>query len=68
MLDDVKRPAPPPSEPRKGNPVNAEYERRAKEAIRAAMREGGVSVAELAERLRGIGYRLTSLAREGLTA
>lgn len=57
MLDHDK-PAPPRPTKRKANPVNVEYEDRAKAAIREAMRTKGVTINELTERLQAIGVEL----------
>ncbi|MFY0690764.1 MAG: GMP synthase [Paracoccaceae bacterium] len=59
MLDEGK-PIPPKPTPRKDNPINAEYEQKAQKMIRNAMRDGGVAVAELAERLNAIGVEISS--------
>lgn len=60
-MDDVegKRPAPPKPTARKGKPVNAEYEDRAKALLRHAMDERGVTIAELTERLARIGVEMS---------
>jgi len=59
MLDDQRPPLPPHSEPRKDRPLTKLYEERAKALIRAAMREKGVTVSELAQRLRSMGVEIS---------
>lgn len=59
MLDSPDRPAPPVNTVRKTLPVNQEYEDRAKACIRKAMREHGVTVEELAQRLSCLGIEIT---------
>lgn len=59
MLDQSKT-TPPTPEPRKGKAINKEYEDRAKELVRCAMRDQGVSVAELAQRLNNMGVEISS--------
>lgn len=56
----MNRAAPPMPTPRKGNPVNAEFEDRAKELVREAMRTQGVTVEQLTERLALIGVEMSS--------
>jgi len=54
-----KRPKPPTPEARKGRPINAEFEDRAKDLVREAMRDQGVTVKELHERLTAIGVDIS---------
>lgn len=56
----MNRPAPPKPTARKGSPVNAEFEDRAKDLVREAMRAKGVTVDQLTERLRSIGVEMSS--------
>lgn len=60
-MDDVdrKRPAPPKPTARKGKPLNAEYEDRAKAFLRHTMDEQGVTIADLTEGLARIGVRMS---------
>lgn len=59
MLDQGKA-APPVPEPRKDKAINREYEDRAKEVLRSAMKAQGVSVAELAAKLNALGVEISS--------
>lgn len=59
-LDTPKRAAPPKPSTRKDNPVNAEFERRAKELLRSAIDQRGVTIEELTERLAKIGVEMSS--------
>lgn len=59
MLDQ-DRPAPPRPVKRKDSPVNVAYEEKAKAALRDAMREHGVTINELTERLQAIGVDMSS--------
>lgn len=56
----MNRPAPPKPTARKGNPVNAEFEDKAKDLLRDAMKARGVTVDQLTERLKGIGVEMSS--------
>ncbi len=56
----MNRPAPPKPTARKGNPVNAEFEEKAKDMLRDAMKARGVTVDQLTERLRAIGVDMSS--------
>ena len=62
----AERPAPPKPKPRKAEPINAEYEDKAKALIREAMRYREVSLAELHKRLtdRGIAISEGGLANK----
>ncbi|MBB5724070.1 hypothetical protein FHS72_003720 [Loktanella ponticola] len=60
MIDKVQRPAPPKPVARKRNPVNAEYEDKAREMVREAMRAKGVTVDQLTTRLSLIGVDMSS--------
>lgn len=56
----TKRPNPPTPEARKDKPINAEFEDRAKDLLREAMRDQGVTVKELHERLTAIGVDISA--------
>ncbi len=60
MLDRAQRPAPPKPVARKASPVNAEYEDKAREMVREAMRSKGVTVDQLTARLALIGVDMSS--------
>ncbi len=53
------RPAPPAPTARKANPVNAEFEDRAKRLLRSAIDAKGVTVEQLTERLAAIGVDMS---------
>lgn len=55
----VERPAPPKPTTRKDKPVNAQFEDRAKEFLREAMRAQGVTIDQLTERLTAIGVDMS---------
>ena len=55
----TERPAPPKPTPRKERAINIEYEAKATALVRDAMRERGVSVAELHKRLTGMGVAIS---------
>jgi hypothetical protein len=59
VIGKVERRAPPKPTARKDNPVNAEFEDRAKEFLRDAMRRQGVSIEQLTERLVVIGVEMS---------
>ncbi|WP_430450101.1 DUF6471 domain-containing protein [Rhodophyticola sp.] len=59
-IDRAQRPAPPKPVARKASPVNAEYEDRARELVREAMRSKGVTVDQLTARLALIGVDMSS--------
>ncbi len=65
---------PPVATPRKDNPVNREYEERAKNLIKAEMKRRGLTYAGLADSLAAIGLEeserniANKLARGGFTA
>ena len=50
---------PPKPEARKDNPINTEYEDKAKALLRYAMAQKGIGVDQLAERLRGMGIEIS---------
>lgn len=62
MLDTTlaKRSLPPKSEARKDNPVNAEYEEKAKALLRYAMVQKGIGIEELAARLEKMGVQISA--------
>ena len=53
VYDDIHRSV--TMEPRKTNPVNVDYETRAKNLLKAELKRKGVTYAQLAEKLAGIG-------------
>lgn len=55
-----RSPPPPKAEARKDNPINAEYEDKAKALLRYAMAQKGIGVDELAERLTGMGVQISA--------
>lgn len=59
-IDKAQRPAPPKPVARKGSPVNIEYEDKAREMVRDAMRSKGVTVDQLTARLSAIGVDMSS--------
>ena len=54
-----KKPAPPKSTPRKDNPINAEYEDKAKALVKYAMSQRGVDYSGLAELLNAMGVEIS---------
>ena len=60
VIDRAQRPAPPTPIARKASPVNAEYEDKAREMVRDAMRAKGVTVDQLTARLALIGVDMSS--------
>ena len=48
----ARKSPPPKAEARKDNPVNAEFEEKAKALLRYAMAQKGIGIEELATRLR----------------
>lgn len=59
-----KRSKPPKPEARKDNPINAEYEGRAKQLLKYAMSQRNVDYAGLAERLDGLGVGISAKGLE----
>ncbi len=59
-IDRTQRPAPPKPVARKASPVNAEYEDKAREMVREAMRSKGMTVDQLTARLALIGVDMSS--------
>ncbi len=59
-IDRAQRPAPPKPVARKASPVNVEYEDKAREMVRDAMRSKGVTVDQLTARLSAIGVDMSS--------
>jgi len=59
-IDKAQRPAPPKPVARKASPVNVEYEDKAREMVRDAMRAKGVTVDQLTARLSAIGVDMSS--------
>ena len=59
-IDKVQRSVPPKPVARKASPVNIEYEDKAREMVRDAMRSKGVTVDQLTERLKAIGVDMSS--------
>lgn len=60
VIDKAQRPAPPKPVARKASPVNVEYEDKAREMVREAMRSKGVTVDQLTARLSAIGVDMSS--------
>lgn len=56
----ARRSLPPKPEARKDLPINSEYEEKAKALLRYAMAQRGVSVEELAVRLRAMGVEISA--------
>ena len=56
----TERPAPPKPTPRKERAINVEYEAKATALVRDAMRERGVSVADLHKRLVDMGVDISA--------
>ena len=56
----MDRPSPPVPTARKDNPINSEYEDRAKELLREAIKARGVTIDELTHRLAKIGVEMSS--------
>ncbi len=54
------RSLPPKPEARKDNPVNTEYEEKAKALLRYAMVQKGIGVEELAARLHAMGIQISA--------
>ena len=59
MIDRTHRPAPPTPTARKDDPINVDFEERAKRLLREAMDAKGLTVAELTDRLKGIGVTMS---------
>ena len=59
-----KRSKPPKPEARKDNPINAEYESRAKSFLKNAMVQRGVDYAGLTEKLSGLGVEISAKGLE----
>ncbi|MDD9739768.1 DUF6471 domain-containing protein [Marinovum sp. SP66] len=59
VIDETTRPAPPTPTARKGNPLNAEFEEKAKRFLRDAMAQKGVTYDQLTERLASIGVDMS---------
>jgi hypothetical protein len=62
MLDTAlaKRSLPPKAEARKDNPVNAEFEEKAKALLRYAMVQKGIGIDELAALLEKMGVQISA--------
>ncbi len=58
-LDKSVRPSPPKPTERKKSPVNVEYEDKAKDLLRDAIAQKGVTIPELTERLSAIGVEMS---------
>lgn len=56
----AKRSPPPKAEARKDNPINAEYEEKAKALLRYAMAQKGIGVEELAAQLNELGVQISA--------
>lgn len=59
VINKAHRPAPPPSTARKDDPINVNFEERAKRLLREAMDAKGMTVAELTDRLKDIGVTIS---------
>ena len=55
----ISKKPPPKPKARKALPINAEYEDRAKDLVREAMRQKGVTVNDLHERLTALGVKIS---------
>ncbi|GAB5448700.1 DUF6471 domain-containing protein [Gymnodinialimonas sp.] len=60
VMDKASRPAPPKPTPRKESPVNKAFQDKAKDLVRSAMADQGVTVEELTRRLSAIGVDMSS--------
>lgn len=60
VIDRGQKPAPPTPTARKNSPVNVEYESRARDMVRDAMKAQGVTVDQLTARLALIGVEMSS--------
>lgn len=60
VMNKSVRPAPPKPTARKSSPVTAKFEDRAKELLRSAISERGVTIEELTERLGAIGVHMSA--------
>jgi hypothetical protein len=59
MMSAAKRSQPPKPEARKENPVNTEYEEKAKALLRYAMVQKGIGIEELAASLEKMGVQIS---------
>lgn len=59
-IDKAVRPAPPMPTARKDSPVNKAFEDKAKDLVRSAMTDQGVTVEELTRRLSAIGVNMSA--------
>lgn len=59
IVERPMRPAPPKPTSRKTNPVNAQFEERAKELLRSVIASKGVTVEQLTARLADIGVEMS---------
>jgi Domain of unknown function (DUF6471) len=55
----AKKSPPPKQEAWKDNPINAEYEKKAKELLRYAMSQRGIGIEDLAARLEKMGIEIS---------
>lgn len=60
VMDRPKRPAPPKPTERKSSPVNAKFEAEAQKFLREAIKERGVTIEELTERLAELGVHMSA--------
>lgn len=58
-MDKPQRAVPPIPTPRKGDPINIDYEERAKRLLRNAMEANGVTIADLTSRLGRLGVAMS---------
>lgn len=60
----AKRPKPPKPEARKDNPINVEYEDKAKQLLKYAMSQRSVDYAALAAKLNALGVEISAKGLE----
>ncbi len=60
VIEKTERPAPPKPTARKDSPINKAFEDRAKDFLRDAMRQQGVTIEQLTERLSAIGVEMSA--------
>jgi len=56
----TRKKLPPKPEARKGIPINAQYEEKAKALLRYAMAQKGISIEDLAKRLEDMGIEISA--------
>ena len=60
VMDRTKRPKPPKPTERKRSPVNAKFEADAQKLVRDAIKDQGVTIEQLTERLDAIGVHMSA--------